>query len=303
MSIEQIIARLLKFDESVEVSENGDNVRVVLSTLTSDAIASVSTIEEVNELVLQGQLLAGIDVLRSLQQMKKLKHLGVQCQNGGCLLPLLSRMPSLTSVTIALRETPSIEVFCFLRKCIRLESIGVWIDAKYEIDNECLTYLEGMSELRRLDFHDCTVTANFHGLRHLRHLEYIDFTHARIRVQSLNSIKHCSELKLLKVSFTECGDESIECFTDCRGIRRLFCEKTKLTESAISIFVQFPNLEDLWIDVSIVTENNFQMLSQCKSLRRLTFFGVNMGRRLERQMRKSLPECEIRLLLTDRKGC
>lgn len=103
-------------------------------------------------------------------------------------------------------------------------------------------------------------------VRHVRALEELHLSGARISDSTLKHVQALSGLQVLDLSKTAIGDSGVGHLADLNSLVRLDLSGTNVTDAGLVHLLQFDNLEHLCLNETAITDTGLQTLSSLSQL-------------------------------------
>jgi hypothetical protein len=193
----------------------------------------------------------------------------------------------------------------------------LYIDDASLLDHAAFERIAAAASLRRL-----SVKAghyrddDLNPLAKLRHLEDLSFYEnnqitgvfcrylaALPRLRELSPGEHVTDEGIVQIAalphleklflegpFTDAGLSHIRALT---RLKTLYLTSQHFTTAGLAVVAELPELTDLCLDCAFSQDASVPVVTQCKSLQRVTFFESSLSEEGRHQFRLLLPDCEI----------
>lgn len=198
------------------------------------------------------------------------------------------------------------------------------ITARFSLANECSRkLLPRLSDLQTLEFEDATGVKcsdllslqdlkeiHLHGegytgidlvdLHRLPHLLKLNLSHSKVTDESIQSLKMLHSVRQIDLSGTQISDTGVEIVSQL-PLHSLYLDYNKLTDLSVLHISKITGLEELRLCCDTISDEGLLLLAKGEvsdSLRALTILSLKIDSSGDCEIRKQLPKCTVRALVT-----
>ncbi len=267
---------------------------------TNAGLSLLRQVPDLETLWLSSQSNISDEGLRELAGSKKLKALHIRCE---CNSATASKECKPTIGPKALKGLSGLQLTeLFLGGCVQTEeALAPYVDAlsAESHDRNSLMFQRPAAGRRQAWEFTVLATEGLAGKAGIKRI-FIRGTGEGYRWEEaampvLWSLPDLEEVNLSDVAVTGAGFAGCE---NARKLRRVDIDSSEnLTEEFFEAIARCTELQELTVRSSLVTEKGLLALKGCKALRKLSVgnVGARMSQRVDIELRKSLPDCEVKL--------